>query len=162
MLWLLASPGHQQPRYWPCKMRIFVWGLWRQKHVSQTWISNCIQQNTVGCNYLSMLEIPASGTKVFIFSLKMNLSNHRCFCGNIRCQMEIDIYVSLKKFSMCRVKQRNGTILPLVKTIWPLHCIGKILLCDFIALSPNCQKYLPISTTPMKRSRLAWKQNNSK
>ena len=31
-----------------------IWGLWCQKHVSQAWISNCIPQNTVGCNYWSM------------------------------------------------------------------------------------------------------------
>ena len=30
-----------------------------QKPVSQAWISNCMPQNTVGCNYLSH-EIPAS------------------------------------------------------------------------------------------------------
>ena len=39
------------------------WELWCWKHVSHAWISNCIQQNTVGSNYLSMHEIPASGTK---------------------------------------------------------------------------------------------------
>ena len=40
------------------------WGLWRQKQVSLTWISNCIPQNTVGCNYLSLSEIPASDANV--------------------------------------------------------------------------------------------------
>ena len=35
-----------------------------QKQVSQAWISNCIPQNTVGCNYLSLPVIPASGTIV--------------------------------------------------------------------------------------------------
>ena len=39
---------------------------WCQKQVSQTWISNCIPQDTVGCNYLSMAKIPAPGTKVLI------------------------------------------------------------------------------------------------
>ena len=31
-----------------------------------TGIGNCIPQYSVGCNYLSMHEIPASGTKVLI------------------------------------------------------------------------------------------------
>ena len=64
-----------------------IWWLMRQKQVSQTGISNCILQysvgykylslpgipasgakvlNTVGCNYLSLPEIPASGAKVLI------------------------------------------------------------------------------------------------
>ena len=40
------------------------WGFWCQKQVSHTGISNCIPQSTVGCNYLSLPEIPASGAKV--------------------------------------------------------------------------------------------------
>ena len=43
-----------------------IWGLWRQKQVSQSWTSNCIPQTIVGCNYLSLPEIPASGTKALI------------------------------------------------------------------------------------------------
>ena len=42
-----------------------IWGCWRQKQVSQAGISNCIQQNTVGCNYLFLPEIPVSGIKVY-------------------------------------------------------------------------------------------------
>ena len=41
-----------------------IWQLWRQKQVSRTGISNYIPQFTVGCNYLSLPEIPASGNKV--------------------------------------------------------------------------------------------------
>ena len=40
------------------------WGLCCQKQVSQAEISNYIPQFTVGCNYLSLHEIPASGNKV--------------------------------------------------------------------------------------------------
>ena len=36
-------------------------GIW-------TRINNCILQNTAGCNYLSLSEIPASGTRVLISS----------------------------------------------------------------------------------------------
>ena len=39
-----------------------IWGFWCQKQVFQAWISNCIPQTT----YLSLPEIPASGTKVLI------------------------------------------------------------------------------------------------
>ena len=44
-----------------------VWGLWCQKQVSQAGISNYIPQFTVGCSYLSLSEIPASGNKVLIY-----------------------------------------------------------------------------------------------
>ena len=40
------------------------WGFCLQKQVSQAGISNCIPQNTVGCNYLSLPKIPVSGDKV--------------------------------------------------------------------------------------------------
>ena len=45
-----------------------VWRLWYQKQVSQAWISNCIPQNAVGCNYLSLSEILASGATVDIWA----------------------------------------------------------------------------------------------
>ena len=40
------------------------WGLWCQEQVSQAGISNHILQYSVECNYLSMPEIAAYGTKV--------------------------------------------------------------------------------------------------
>ena len=43
---------------------ICVWGLVCQKQVYRAWISNYNPQNTVGCNYLAMPYIPASGTQV--------------------------------------------------------------------------------------------------
>ena len=46
-----------------------VWGLCHQKQVSQAGISNCIPQYSVGCNYLLLPEIPASGDKVLICAL---------------------------------------------------------------------------------------------
>ena len=39
--------------YW----RNMIWGIWCQKQVSQTGISNYTPQFTVGCNYLSLPEI---------------------------------------------------------------------------------------------------------
>ena len=44
-----------------------IWGLCCQKQVSQAGISNYIPQFTVGCNYLSLHEIPASGNKFLIW-----------------------------------------------------------------------------------------------
>ena len=43
-----------------------IWRLCCQKQVSQAGISNYIPQFTVGCNYISLTEIPASGNKVLI------------------------------------------------------------------------------------------------
>ena len=46
---------------------LYIWGFWCPKQVSQTVISNCIPQYSMGWNYLSMPEIPASGAKVIIW-----------------------------------------------------------------------------------------------
>ena len=50
---------------------LYKWGLCCQKQVSQTGISNYILQFTVGCNYLSLPKIPASGNKVHISQLNI-------------------------------------------------------------------------------------------
>ena len=42
----------------------YIWRLCCQKQVSQAGISNYIPHKTVGCNYLSLPVIPASGNKV--------------------------------------------------------------------------------------------------
>ena len=54
-----------------------IWRLRRQKQVSQAGISNYIPQFTVGCNYLSLPEIPASGTKVLISALVPTCTSSR-------------------------------------------------------------------------------------
>ena len=43
-----------------------IWGLCWQKQASQAGISNYIPQFTVGCNHLSLTEIPAAGNKALI------------------------------------------------------------------------------------------------
>ena len=53
---------------WINSLLTHIWGLWCQKQVSQAGISNCIPQFTVGCNYLSLPEIPASGNNVLIYA----------------------------------------------------------------------------------------------
>ena len=53
---------------------IYIWGLCCQKQVSQAGISNYIPQFTVGCNYLSLPEILASG----ILAAK---SSYVCVCA---------------------------------------------------------------------------------
>ena len=45
-----------------------IWVLWCQKQVSWAEISNCIPQYTVGCNYISLPEIPASVVQVLILT----------------------------------------------------------------------------------------------
>ena len=47
----------------------YKWGLFWQKQVSQAGISNYIPHKTVGCNYLSLPEIPASGKKILKWSM---------------------------------------------------------------------------------------------
>ena len=67
------------------------WRLWRQKQVSQAGISNCIRQYTVGCNYLSVPAIPASGAKdespQLWGSQKMLLGHSWEICCNQLCQL---------------------------------------------------------------------------
>ena len=41
--------------------------------VSQAWISNCIPQYSVGCSYLSLPEIPASGATVLTCDARLYL-----------------------------------------------------------------------------------------
>ena len=47
-------------------LAVDIWGLCCQMQVSQAGISNYIPQFTVGCNYLSLPEIPASWHKVHL------------------------------------------------------------------------------------------------
>ena len=44
--------------HWGWVMHVY----WCQKQVSRAWMNNNIPQNTVACDYLSMLKIPASGS----------------------------------------------------------------------------------------------------
>ena len=53
-----------------------IWGLWCQKQPSQAGINNCISQYSVGYNYISLPEIPASGTKFLIWERQ-----NTCFVG---------------------------------------------------------------------------------
>ena len=54
----------QRIAFWYWCMKSIKLGLWYQKLVTQAWISNCTPQYSVGCNYLSMPNIPASSAKV--------------------------------------------------------------------------------------------------
>ena len=57
---------HKTAIYWIANKNLrYILGCWCQKQVSRTGITNCIPLFFVGCNYLFMSEIPASGTKVF-------------------------------------------------------------------------------------------------
>ena len=60
------------------------WELCCHKQVSQAGISNYIPQFTVGCNYLSLSEIPASGDKVLIYCtwFKMNFRKFLRNCND--------------------------------------------------------------------------------
>ena len=58
-----------------------IWGLGCQEHVSQAVISNFILQFTVGCNYLSLPEIPASGAKVLIYTIPVADQSCCCYCN---------------------------------------------------------------------------------
>ena len=67
-----------------------IWGLMRQ--VSQVDINNYIPQFIVGCNYLSLPEMPASGTNVLIWmTLSICLSDcpsvsvTPCWCHDMEC-----------------------------------------------------------------------------
>ena len=65
----------------------YTWWLWHQKQVSQAGISNCIPQYTVGCNYLSLPEIPASGTKSPHLWMNMTYKMTLCFPDINECEV---------------------------------------------------------------------------
>ena len=47
---------------------LHVWRLWCPKQVSRVGRSNCNRQCSVGCNYLSLPEIPVSGTEAHVYT----------------------------------------------------------------------------------------------
>ena len=65
-VWIIfVSTSHakiylRQNKKWILRCFKDIWGLWCQKQVYQAGISNCIPQYSVGFNYLSLPEIPAS------------------------------------------------------------------------------------------------------
>ena len=69
-----------------------IWGLWCQRQVSQAGISNDIPQFIVGCNYLSLREIPASGAKVLVYSCKVHylLISHEI---SIACYFSLSLHI---------------------------------------------------------------------
>ena len=53
--------------------------------VSQAGISNCIPQYSVGCNYLSLPEIPTSGAKVLLYCTLYTITVDRQLMQMIQC-----------------------------------------------------------------------------
>ena len=76
------SPLLSLPSYLSILTPPYIWGLCCQKQVSQAGISNYIPQFTVGCNYLSLPEIPASGNKALIYALN-TIQNGRHLADDI-------------------------------------------------------------------------------
>ena len=68
-----------------------IWGRCCQKQVSQAGISNYIPQQTVGCKYLSLPEMPDSGNKVLIWLCSLKWT----FCFVIH----LSIILWYKKFA---------------------------------------------------------------
>ena len=88
-------------------MSVFViWGLWCQKQVSRAKISNCIPQYSVGCAYLSMHEIPASGTKVL---MSFFLSDSVCQ-SFLTVSAKIDNNLTIMRLPFKCVMSRNSTV----------------------------------------------------
>ena len=72
--YLLAHQNSCVHVYVFCTLQLlvsYIWGILCQKRVYQAWISNCILQKTVGCNYLCLPEIPSSATKVLIYGMQI-------------------------------------------------------------------------------------------
>ena len=65
--------------------------------VSHAWMSNCIPQNTVGCNYSSMHEIYASTIKVLINEDMQNKQVFRTYISiniSMYCGMQLLIHAT--------------------------------------------------------------------
>ena len=54
------------------RIPVYIWRLWCQKRVSKARRSNYTPQFTVGCNYFSTSEIPASCAKVLISQARIS------------------------------------------------------------------------------------------
>ena len=61
---------------WFCFLTIHIWGLSCQKQVSQAGISNCIPQNIVGCNYISLPEIPGDKVVISQSTCRLGIISH--------------------------------------------------------------------------------------
>ena len=84
-------------------------GLCHQKQVSQAGISNCIPQHTVGCNYLSLPEIHASGDKVLICPCAVNVAACHLFPeSGVNTYDEEAINAALHRLTL-RQQQRQYT-----------------------------------------------------
>ena len=103
-----------------------IWGLWCLKQVSHAWLNNCISRYYVGCNYLSMHQIPASDTKVRISSVpsRRMSTNHiftlilqGCFSGS---EAMIILVWCQWKF---RRKMVNPTGIITVTSQWTSQCL---------------------------------------
>ena len=85
-------------------------GLWYQKPVFQTGVNNCIPHYSVGCNYLSLPEIPASGTIGTQYIQKIIPSLHSMLWFVKAWHRLLYVYLS-------------GFLAPAVKLSWYLqHC----------------------------------------
>ena len=75
LCWLVKLTSRIHTCQWVTVLPIYhnnvnmKYGLRCQKQVSHAGISNFIPLNTVGCNYLSLPETPASGTRVHKWSI---------------------------------------------------------------------------------------------
>ena len=101
-----------------------IWGLWCQKQVSQAGISNCIPQNTVGCNYLSLPVIPASGTYVLIWWIYRRVKDWRTvYYQHFSRYRSIDL-LSMGCFDLAECTATLGTVeFCLREDLWQLLSI---------------------------------------
>ena len=108
-------------------MNGIIRGLWRQKQVSHTGISNCTPQNSVGCNYLSLPEMPASVAKVLIGSVT-NHNKTRQIVRRVHNSWDV-LYVGGK----CSVEFRRCHL------EW--HCMANSLTLPFIVRMSHIIRY---------------------
>ena len=134
------------------------WG--GNKQVSEAWISNYIPQGTVGCNYLSMSQIPASSRQV----LKYYIISWVTGPGDTHCYMDTGKLGIIKLYGIKEFMDQSTEFYTLRPGQICCHFADDIFKCIFLKENAwisfkNSLKFIPkvwINNNPALVQIMAW------
>ena len=134
---LLSTPQYTATVQHLCKSCYHIYGLCRQKQVSQTGLSNCIPQYSVGCNYLSLPEIPAFVIKVLIYATGIKVLTYATLQLLVPCIYSLQAWSSLWCWAICT------------------HSSGPVL-CLLLGVSSGCARPITGQVTSVTWPVIGW------
>ena len=159
LIWLISvSEEGTRGRQLSGKSRIWsvvIWGFCCQEQVSQASINNCIPQNTVGCTYLFLPEIAATGDKVLICLIRHLYSSSPSMNGNIFNNTWVDAYFvnSHAKMTLMAIRCLRHSRDP---SLYTIVVLSNFILKDIFAISWIYFHKLFELALPMKRRIVAF------